>query len=363
MRTSVLVVLLAATIALPRPVAAQPNARQPDMSMDARTRTEVVVSLSKALRAAYVFPDVGETVANMLEKRNARGEYDAITTAKAFSDLLTQQMVEAAHDKHLGLAYSAGILPPLPVSKAGEPPLSPNPAAESRLARANNYGFERVERLGGNVGYLKLNAFVDAEGGNAVAAGAMAFIANTDALILDLRENGGGGPSMFALLASYFFKDAVHLSDLAWRLAGTTDYAVTQTWTVPPVAGPRYSDKDVYILTSERTFSVAEAFTDALQTQKRAVVVGKTTGGGANAGSSYRIDDHFFAAIPMGHLDNPVTKTNWEGKGVVPDVNVPEKDALLTAQRLALQRLIEKTTSQQALAALKGALAALDTSR
>jgi C-terminal processing protease CtpA/Prc len=333
------------------------------MSLDARTRTEVIVSLAKALRAAYVFPDVGEAVAKLLEDRNVRGEYNSITSAKALSDILTQQMFEAAHDKHLGLAYSAGILPPLPVSKAGEPPPSPDPAAESRQARANNYGFEKVERLGGNVGYLKFNAFVDAEGGNAVAAGAMAFVGNTDALILDLRENGGGGPSMFALLASYFFKEPVHLSDLVWRIAGTTDYAVTQTWTVPPATAQPYIDKQVYILTSQRTFSVAEAFTDALQTQKRAVVVGETTGGGANAGGAYRIGDHFFAALPMGHLDNPVTKTNWEGKGVVPDISVPEKDALLAAQRLALQRLIEKTTSQQALTALKRALAALDTNR
>jgi len=299
----------------------------------------------------------------MLEERNIRGEYDAITSAKALSALLSQQMSETAHDKHLGLAYSAGILPALPVSIAGEPPPSPDPPAELRQARANNYGFERVERLGGNIGYLKFDAFVDAEGGNAVAAGAMAFVANTDALILDLRENGGGGPSMFALLASYFFQDRVHLIDLSWRIAGTTDYSIRETWTVPSVPGQRYIDKTVYILTSQRTFSVAEALTDALQTHKRAVVVGETTGGGANAGGPYRIDDHFFAAIPMGRLDNPVTRTNWEGKGIAPDINVPEKDALSTAQRLALQRLIETTTSQQSLAALKRALAALDSGR
>lgn len=136
--------------------------------MDAKTRAEAIASLTKALRAAYVFPDVGDAVATMLEERNARGEYNSITSAKAFSDLLTRQMSETAHDKHLGFVYSSGVLPPLPVSKSGEPPPSPSPGGVLRQARANNYGFETVERLSGNVGYLKFNAFVDAEGGDAV---------------------------------------------------------------------------------------------------------------------------------------------------------------------------------------------------
>jgi C-terminal processing protease CtpA/Prc len=331
--------------------------------MDAKTRAETIASLTKALRAAYVFPDVGDAVAQMLEERNARGEYNSITSAKAFSELLTKQMRDTAHDKHLAFGYVSEVLPPMPVSKAGEPPPSPCAECELRSARARNYGFETAERLGGNVGYLKFNGFVDAEGGDAVAAGAMALLANTDALIIDLRENHGGGPSMFAFLASYFFSKPVHLMDLVWRRAGTTDYNITPTWTLPYVPGHRYVANEVYVLTSERTFSVAEAFTDALKTQKRATVVGETTGGGANGGGPYRISDHFFAGMPMGHLDNPATKTNWEGKGIEPDIKVPEKDALQTAQRLALQHLVEKTTDQQALASLKQALATLGTSR
>ena len=142
-------------------------------------------------------------------------------------------MRETSHDKHLTLAYSSGVLPPFPVSKAGEPPPSSCADCELRQARASNYGFERLERLSGNVGYLKFNAFEDQEGGDAVAAGAMAFLANTDALIIDLRENHGGGLDMLALLASYFFNGPVHLLDLAFRLAGTKDYNITQTWTLP----------------------------------------------------------------------------------------------------------------------------------
>ena len=168
---------------------------------------------------------------------------------------------------------------------------------------------------------------------------------------------------MLALFTSYFFNGSVHLNDLAFRIAGTKDYNVKQMWTLPYVPGQRYVDKEVYVLTSQRTFSAAEEFTYDLQALKRATVVGETTAGGANPGGPYRVGDHFYAAMPMGHSVNPVTKTNWEGKGIAPDIKVPEKNALTAAQRVALQHLVEKTTDQQALAVLKKALATLDTDR
>jgi C-terminal processing protease CtpA/Prc len=328
--------------------------------MDAKATAEAISSLARGLREEYVFADVGDEVAKMLEERNARGEYHSVTSARAFCDLLTKQMSEIAHDKHLRFVYSSQVLPPVPVSKPGEPPAYPDNLPQ---LRASNFYFEKVERLSGNVGYLKLNAFVYAEGGGAVAAGAMAFLANTDALIIDLRQNDGGEPSMLALLSSYFFDGPVHLNDLAFRIAGTKDYNVKQMWTLPYVPGQRYVDKEVYVLTSQRTFSAAEEFAYDLQGLRRATIVGETTAGGANPGGPYRIGDHFYAAMPMGHSVNPVTKTNWEGKGIAPDIKVPEKDALSTAQRLALQHLVGKTTDQQVLAALKQALAKLDTSR
>jgi hypothetical protein len=331
------------------------------MSIDANTRTEVIASLAKGLRDAYVFADVGEKVAAMLQARNARGEYNSVLSAAAFSDLVTKQMFEATKDKHLRLMYSSRALPSIPPFKPGV--LPPPSARELLQRRANNYEFEKVEHLSGNVGYVKLNAFMDAARGGGVVAGAMAFLANTDALIIDLRQNGGGEPSMVALLASYFFSDGVHLADLAYRLEGTRDYDTTQMWTSAYVPGERYVDKDVYILTSKRTFSAAEEFTYDLQALKRAVVVGETTAGGANPVAPYRLTEHFYAGIPRGHSINPVTKTNWEGKGITPDVEVPEVDALKTARRLALQRLIDKTTDSQTAASLKRALASLDAER
>ncbi len=340
---------------------AQPSANQADMPIDAKTKTETIASLVKGLQDAYVFPDVAQKVAAMLEARNAKGEYDSITGAKAFGELVTKQMLDATEDRHLRLIYSAQPLPSLPVSKPGAAP-PPSARALAQL-RVSNFEFERVERLSGNVGYLKLNAFVDAERGGSVAAGAMAFLVNTDALIIDLRQNGGGEPSMVTLLASYLFSGTVHLNDLAYRLEGSRDYDVTQIWTLPYVPGQRYVDKKVYILTSRRTFSAAEEFTYDLQALKRAIVVGEPTAGGANPGGPYRLGDHFYAAMPRGHSINAVTKTNWEGKGIKPDVEVSEADALKTARRLALQDLLEHTTDPQATSSLKQALATLDAER
>ena len=339
-------------------LSAQPKPSQPDMSIDAKAKVEAIASLARGLKDEYVFPDIGDKVAKMLEERSVRGEYDSVTNAKGFSDVLTKQMQEIAKDKHLRFLYNAQVLPAvLPSAKPGEGP--PPDARQLLRLRRNNYEFEKVEHLSGNIGYLKLNAFVEAERGGGVAAGAMAFLANTDALIIDLRQNGGGEPSMLALLGSYFFSGSVHLNDLAYRISGTRDYHVTQTWTQPYVPGQRYLDKEVFILTSARTFSAAEEFTYDLQALRRATVVGETTAGGANPGGPYRVTDHFYAAMPRGHSINPVTKTNWEGKGIEPDVKVPEQDALKTAQRLALEHLVKKTTDEQSLAALKRALANL----
>ena len=348
----------AALMDLDLSLSAQPKPSQSDMSIDAKAKVEAIASLARGLKDEYVFPDIGDKVAKMLEERSARGEYDSVTNAKGFSDVLTKQMQEIAKDKHLRFLYNAQVLPAvLPSAKPGEGP--PPDARQLLRLRRNNYEFEKVEHLSGNIGYLKLNAFVEAERGGGVAAGAMAFLANTDALIIDLRQNGGGEPSMLALLASYFFSGPVHLNDLAYRINGTREYDVSQTWTQPYVPGQRYLDRDVYILTSGQTFSAAEEFTYDLQALRRATVVGETTAGGANPGGPYRVADHFYAAMPRGHSINPVTKTNWEGKGIEPDVKVPEQDALKTAQRLALEHLVKKTTDEQSLAALKRALANL----
>jgi C-terminal processing protease CtpA/Prc len=194
--------------------------------------------------------------------------------------------------------------------------------------------------LEGNVGYLDLHAFRSTDDAAAAALGAMSFLSNSDAIIIDLRNNFGGGASMYLLLISYFFdSDIVHLSDLVNRRSDSTQ----QFWTLPYVPGKRLPEVELYILTSERTFSAAEEFTYDLQSLKRAVVVGETTGGGAHLATRLVVDDNFFMFMPFAGARNPVTKANWEGVGIRPDIAVDEADALKTAHLLALKSLIKKT--------------------
>jgi len=113
-------------------------------------------------------------------------------------------------------------------------------------------------------------------------------------------------------------------------------------WTKPDVPGRRYEGKDVYLLTSRHTFSGAEEFAYNLKNLKRATIIGETTGGGAHHGENRKLSDHFSVYLPLARAINPITKTNWEGTGVKPDVEVPEQQALKTAYIMALTRAMDK---------------------
>ncbi|MCG3120544.1 MAG: hypothetical protein ALAOOOJD_03288 [bacterium] len=176
------------------------------------------------------------------------------------------------------------------------------------------------------------------------AATAMNFLANTDALIIDLRRNGGGQPEMVALLSSYLFDKPTHLNDIYSRFDNRTQ----EYWTSETVAGKRYGEsKPVYVLTSNRTFSGAEEFAYNLKNLKRATIVGETTGGGAHPVRPHRITDHFMIGVPFARAINPITKTNWEGTGVTPDIETTAEQALKVAQLAALKNLVAKTGDQQ----------------
>ncbi len=303
-------------------------------AVDAAARSAVIDALLARLREHYVFPDVAEEMERAIRGRLGAGEYDDIDGADALRERLTAQLQQVSHDKHLRLSHS---VEPRPAGEDARP--SPEEREERRReAMSRNFGFERVERLAGNIGYLDLRGFAPAEWAVDRAVAAMALLADTEALIVDLRNNGGGSPSMIALLSSYLFDaEPVHLNDLYWR----ADDSTRQWWTFPYLPGRRYGDKPVYVLTSGRTFSGAEEFTYNLKNLGRATIIGETTGGGAHPGDRFWLDEHFAVFIPTGRAINPITGTNWEGTGVIPDIAVPEQEALKTAYAAALKRVLE----------------------
>jgi hypothetical protein len=309
--------------------------RTRDLSLDATQRRSVIEGAARALELGYFDVTVGASMASSVRNRQRRGEYDAITSASTLADSLTSHFRAVSHDKHVGVDFSPDVLPKFLASDS--------PGAEliqrrRRNGTLNNFGLERAERLGGNVGYLKVNGFFDPALGGETAASAMAFLVNTDALIIDLRENHGGSPGMVALLATYLFAgDPVHLNDI-WSREGNV---TIQSHTLPYVPGDRYVDKPVYVLTSSETISAGEEFANDLKVLKRATLVGETTAGGANPGRTQRLSDHFSVFVPTGRAINPVTKTNWEGVGVVPDVRVAADSALTVAHVMALEAILK----------------------
>lgn len=299
-------------------------------TIDAATKTAVIDGAIEHMQRAYIFADVAGKMAAELRRRAASKEYDSITEPRAFAQALTEHLQAVSHDKHLRVLFEPDGLP------QRTQPTAEERARQLAEQRRRNFGFERVERLDGNVGYIDLRGFSGTPESRPAAVAAMNFIADTDALIFDLRRNGGGSPFMIGILSSYLFDEVVHLNDFYIRETDTK----REFFTTAEVEGRRYGkDKPVYVLTSSRTFSAAEEFTYNLKNLKRATVVGETTGGGAHPGGVRRITDHFGIWLPNGRAINPITRTNWEGTGIEPQIKVPADDALGAAHLDALKKI------------------------
>ena len=301
-----------------------------ETTVDAATKAQVIDLAVAQLQKAYIFAETAEKMSAALRAKAAAREYDSINDAREFAARLTRDLQDVSHDKHLRIRYSPEVLPLRP-----ERPTAEERAQALADERRRNFGFELVERLEGNVGYIDLRSFSGSPESRDTAVAAMKTLADTDALIFDLRQNGGGSPFMIGVLCSYLFDDVVHLNDFYVR---ETD-SHQQFFTTKTVEGPRYGQtKPVFILTSARTFSAAEEFTYDLKNLKRATIVGETTGGGAHPGGLRRLTDHFGIWLPTGRAINPITKTNWEGTGIEPDIKTPALNALEVAQREAVGR-------------------------
>jgi retinol-binding protein 3 len=302
-------------------------------TIDGAARARVIDGIAAKLNEHYVFPETAKKMEEAIRSRQKRGEYDSVVSGESFATMLTDHLREVSKDKHLRVNYSPVKLP------QGPPPRSPDASEQFRKHMERiNCGFEKAERLPPNIGYLKFNMFANPEVCGSTAIAAMNFLGNVDAIIFDLRDNGGGDPKMIAMISTYLFGEATHLNDIYNRKEDST----TQYWTLPFVPGKKLTGKPVFVLTSRRTFSGAEEFSYNLKNLKRGTIVGETTGGGAHPVSGQRVDDHFMVGVPFARAVNPISKTNWEGTGVEPDVSVPAAEALDVAKKLAAEQLKKK---------------------
>lgn len=299
---------------------------------DASDTESLISELAQEIRDNYVFPELGQKTADFLLKRAGDGAYEGLDSQQ-LSMQVTQDLREITHDLHFGFRA-------LPEGWASESQNDGSELADPRRNTSPN-GFMRIERLDGNIGYLELRGFMEIESARDNANAAMQLLAGSSALIIDLRQNGGGHPGTVQLLSSYLFDpdEPVHLNSLYFRPSDET----TEFWTHDNInVENAMPDVPVYVLTSGRTFSAAEEFSYNLQCLERATIVGETTGGGAHPVDGFIIANKFVANIPVGRAINPITQTNWEGVGVIPDITVAAPEALDAAIGQILQTLADE---------------------
>jgi hypothetical protein len=347
MRLDRVVLLLAGVLAAPC-VAAPPTGAQaspaPSASapaLDGAARKAVIEGAIAKIDARYVFPERAAAIAQALRRTLASGGFEAYGDPKAFADAVNRVLEPVAQDRHLRLFWSPE---PLPFGAGGGPDAAMM-AEQQAMMRRRNYAIPRAEVLDGNIGYLKIDLFARPQNAGPTLAAAMAFLQYTDALVFDLRDNGGGDPAMVAMALSYLVPADTEINRFHQR-GNPIDQ---QIWALPYVPGGRWStDKPVYVLAGGRTASGAEEFAYDLQQMKRGTIVGAVTWGGANPGGMGAIDRHFALFVPTGAAVNPISGTNWEGVGVKPDVAVDPALALETAKRLALEKLLAGASGERA---------------
>ena len=306
--------------------------------LTAEIRKQTIDDLSALLPERYAYKGVGQQLQQLLQQNLRAGKYDSYTSPVDFSIAVTDDLRSLNSDRHLALNYSPQLQTTDTNTGASPPPLSPEEQAEraSAFNRQMNYGFKTVQFLNGNVGYLKFDYFdsyLDYSG--PVVDASMAFFKNCDALIMDLRDNGGGSPQMVGYVAGFFFKEKT--------LSGTSynrlDDATAEEFINPQPKEKQLPQMDLYILTSKSTVSAAEALAYNLKYLKGAMVIGETSAGAANPGRVTRLNKLFTAFIPNRYGKNVVTGTNWEGTGVPVDVACPAEDALRVGKLEALKKL------------------------
>ena len=315
---------------------------RPTVVVDGAMRAEAIDMLVSALHGRYIFPEKAKQMELVLRQRQKAGTYNRITDGEQFAQQLTTDLHSVAPDKHMEVFFDPGLV--LPGDNGTRPP----PETQAQWERSNNFVMRTIIRfmvrrdvgkadhLSSNIGYLNITAFPPPFLIEEKYAAAMDELADTDGLILDLRGNNGGGPPSVALLLSYFVDKRTHVNDVWDRVTGTT----TQYWTEDKIGGKRYdSKKPIYILVGPETKSAGEEFAYTMQALKRATVIGQPTWGGANPARAYTLGDNFHATIPSRRSISPITKTNWETVGVIPDIAAAPDKALAVAKDLLERRV------------------------
>jgi hypothetical protein len=326
------------------PALAQPAGQAGLPVLDGPTRAAIVDSVTAVIDSVYVLEGPAREIVAGLRRNLADGVYDEFTDPALFARRLYDDAQAINHDGHFDIRAMPPANPRAEAARQEEDPAEVE--RRRRMYRALNYGFRKAEILPGGVGYVRFDQFAQGDEAFRAAAAAMNFVSNGNAVILDLRNNGGGSAAMIRFVAGYLFEDNTHLINWDIRAQGKT----VQSYSADFVPGQRITEQPVYILVSESTFSAAEEFTFDMKNLGRATVVGATTGGGGHTVASFAFAFDGFRIgirVPYGRAYNPENNEGWEGVGVTPHIEVPADQALDAAHADALAKLIEAEEDEE----------------
>lgn len=335
-QNSILILTLLFTVSISLFLPAGLHAQNSALAISGKEKEEVINSINKMLFENYIYPEKVKKIAAYLTANLNKGAYNDITNPADFSTRLTNDLFTISSDRHFNVIFDPDWV------KESKKAISKKDSIDLLErdfpnAHKENFGFKEVKILDGNIGYICLTKFWNPSIGGETAVAAMNFVSNTDAVIIDLRNNGGGYGQMVQLLSSYFFdSDPLLLVEIYYRKENKT----TQDYTLPYIPGKRRPDVDLYILTNSGTFSAAESFTCIFKNRKRAVIIGQTTGGGAHPVEHLAVSERFSIFMPNAKPIDPITKTDWEVTGIKPDIKAADKEVLATAHIMALEKLM-----------------------
>jgi hypothetical protein len=295
----------------------------------AEERDSAVRSIAEAIGKEYYDAGRAAEISAGLIALIKMKDYAAIDDAHGLASMLTTHL--SREDRHFGVNYvGMDLIREIEASKLTEKDEGESSQAEhgdpyAGLRRAN-FGFAKVEILAGNIGYFDLRQFSPIEPAAETATSVLNFIANTDAVIIDVRNNGGGEPSMVQFLTSHFLAPGGETL-INTFVSRHTEYP-NQMWSLPSHPAGNRPETPLYVLTSSGTGSAAEGFAYHLRAMERATLIGETTYGAGNPGRTFHIDEGYSIFISTGSARNPITGSNWEGTGVEPHIPVKSSTAL-----------------------------------
>lgn len=298
----------------------------------------VVEAVAACVETRYVDAGDGARAAAALRRRLGGGAYDAVPYAPELAPQLTADLQAVLPDLHLQVRWSERVREASDTSDWDDPDFMAAYWAKEAL---DNHGFDKVERLRGNVGLMVVRSIDEPEGTAAVVDAAFAFLARCSALMIDLRRTTGGAPSGVAYFLGHLLPGGTPLIEVIDRAGSVVERTATDAGANPSVPG----DVPVFALISRRTVSGCEELAYDLRAAGRATLVGATTAGAANPVDVYVVDPHVVVRVPTAAVRHAATGANWEATGIVPDVECAVEDALDVAHRLAVEAVRRRVTA------------------